>query len=471
MSQAVSQPPSPSLAAQADAWAGAAVAPVPSADAEVMIRVENLSKAFKLYRKPSDRLREWISLGAAKCHTDFHAVRAVSFDVRAGECVGIIGANGSGKSTLLKMLAGALHPTEGAFEVRGRTLSLIELGTGLQPLLTGRQNIINSSTLLGFPPGYARSRMAEIQEFAELGEFFDRPIRQYSTGMRVRLAFSMFACFRPDVFIVDEALSVGDVFFQQKCAARLRELLGAGMTMLFVSHDTSAVLNLCARVVLLEKGRPVFQGSPQEGVARYLASLRTSGAKGKWAAPGAPAKRAGPPARVPATAAAILRHDVIGDRALARHGAGGLRIIAVRVTDVAGHDTLRAALGDVLRFHLLVEAAAPVRSPRVGLRLFDRLGNRVFAAGTYQLGHQLPTMAPGDRVAVRLDLTMDVSPGMYTFGLGASEPDPEGEGVLAHDRMDQLGPIAVSLAPGAHRPFHGIARLPLAASHERIGDG
>jgi lipopolysaccharide transport system ATP-binding protein len=437
-----------------------------------MIRVENLGKTFKLYRRPAHRLHEWLTFGAVKRHSDFRAVGGVSFEVRAGECVGIMGANGSGKSTLLKMLAGALYPTEGSYEVQGRTLSLIELGTGLQPLLTGRQNIVNMATLLGFPPEYARQKMPEIEDFADLGDFFDRPIRQYSTGMRVRVAFSMFACFRPEVFIIDEALSVGDVFFQQKCAVRLREMLAAGLTMLFVSHDTAAIQNLCSRVLVLEKGRPVFQGSPQEGVTRYLSSLSAAGAR-KWAPrPAGPAQASRSAAESAAHAAAvnaILRHDIIGDRAAARHGAGGLRIVAARVTDLSGRDTLRATVGGVLRLHLLVEAVRAVEQPRVGVRLFDRLSNCVFAAGTYQLGHTLPAMAPADRIIVTLDLTMSVAPGAYTFGLGASEPaEGGGEAAIAHDRLDCLGPLAISLQRDKVRPFHGIARLPMSAAHESV---
>src|SRR5690606_3084935 len=203
--------------------------------------------------------------------------------VRRGECLGIIGANGSGKSTLLKMISGALRPTTGTFQVQGRVLSLIELGTGLNPLLPGRANIIHAATLLGFPADFARKKMREIEEFAELGEFFDRPVMLYSSGMRVRLAFSMFACFRPELFIVDEALSVGDIFFQQKCAARIRELLDGGMTMLFVSHDQSAILNLCDRGMVMSQGRPIFYGEPEEAVTRYIASLRQDGrVKNKW---------------------------------------------------------------------------------------------------------------------------------------------------------------------------------------------
>src|SRR4051794_24542015 len=198
-----------------------------------MIRVSGLGKKFKLYPRPWGRLAEWLTLGRAVRHDDFWALRDVSFTVAGGESLGVIGVNGSDKSTLLKILSGALYPTEGTFEIRGRVLSLLELGTGVNMQLTGRQNVITSSRLLDFPQGYAEQRMADIEAFADLpAGFFDRPVGLYSSGMLPRLVFSMFACFDPDVFIVDEALSVGDVFFQQKCARRLQEMRAKGTTML-----------------------------------------------------------------------------------------------------------------------------------------------------------------------------------------------------------------------------------------------
>jgi lipopolysaccharide transport system ATP-binding protein len=435
----------------------------PASDAahETMIRVENLGKRFKIYRRPADRMIEWATWGRRVRHRDFWAVRGVSFEVRRGGCLGVIGANGSGKSTLLKMLAGALFPTEGSFRIRGRVLSLIELGTGLNPMLSGRTNIVHAAALLGFPPGYAREKTAEIEAFAELGEFFDRPVQVYSTGMRVRLAFSMFACFRPEVFMVDEALSVGDVFFQQKCSARLRELLDAGMTMLFVSHDQGAVLNLCDRAILLEHGRPTFEGPPAEALARYTAGLR---GKPRFAPRTERAAAAIQPARNDATA--ILAHDVIGPNPPRRFGTGDLRILATRVTDAPGRDATHAFMGHSLTFHVLVEAACPIDHPRVGIKLLDRFSNLLFACGTRMLGHTLPPMNPGDRLAVRLDVVMDLAPGPYTFAVGASTPDPaDADAGIVHDEVGDLGPIHVILDKTAPRPFYGAARLKAEASH------
>jgi lipopolysaccharide transport system ATP-binding protein len=442
---------------------------------DVVVRVENLGKRFRIYRKPLHRVWEWLNLRQG-LHTEFWAVRGVSFSIRRGQCLGIIGANGSGKSTLLKMLTGAMVPTEGTFSVEGRVLSLIELGTGLNPNLTGRANIINAAALLGFPPTYARDKMREIEAFAELGDFFDRQVMLYSSGMRVRLAFAMFACFKPEVFMVDEALSVGDVFFQQKCATRLRELMDEGMTMVFVSHDQSAVLNLCDEAVVLHRGKPVFQGRPEEAVSRYVSSLSGDAGKNKWGpkrTQGAekPTRQVAPGKTLAAgELEAIIRHDIIGERRQHRHGTGKLTIEACRVTDPAGRDTTHAYIGQMLRFHVLLRAGEAIEAPRAGLRLFDRFNTLVFGAGTAQIGYELPSMGAGEQLIVRFDLKMDIEPGQYTLGLGTGEPagsDP-GQGI-AHDRLELIGPITIRNDRSKLRPFYGKARLPMVASHASAG--
>lgn len=443
----------------------AVLTPEPAA---VVVRAEGLGKKFRIYEKPGDRLWEWVGRKTRRgkpLHSDFWAVRGVSFEVRRGECLGIVGANGSGKSTLLKMIAGALHPSEGRFQVEGRVLSILELGAGLNHALSGRANIVSSATLLGFPASFAKERMDEIEEFAELGEFFDRQVGMYSSGMRVRLAFSMFACFRPEVFIVDEALSVGDVFFQQKCAARIRQMMASGMTMIFVSHDQGAVLSLCTRAIVLSHGKPIFQGAPDEAVMRYLASL--SGARSPWGAKATAAQSPGSSPSAPADLAReLIAHDVTAMRRESRHGSGELRIAAARVVDAQGRDALHAKMGDKLTIQVLLEAREAVAAPRAGIRLFDRFNTMVFAAGTYQLGQSLPPMKAGDRVVVAFTLTLDVQPGRYTFGLGAGEP-VEGDinAGAALDRIDRLGPITVEISPTSVRPFYGAARLPMTAAH------
>lgn len=233
------------------------------------IAIADLSKKFRIFNRPWDRAAHWLSLGFFRRPVEFWALRDVTLEVPRGSCFGIVGANGSGKSTLLKLITGSLYPTSGTVRVDGRVLSLLELGTGINHLLTGRENIEHMAKLLLFPRGAVRERMGEIEAFAELGEFFDRPVRLYSSGMTARLNFSMFACMRPDVLIVDEVLSVGDAEFQSKCSRRVRELVDAGSTILFVSHDLAMVRSLCHQAVWLEHGRVKGVGPAGEIVDRY----------------------------------------------------------------------------------------------------------------------------------------------------------------------------------------------------------
>jgi ABC-type polysaccharide/polyol phosphate transport system ATPase subunit len=236
-----------------------------------VVRAQKLGKAFRVYPKPSDRLIEWLSLGRSRRHLDFWALKDLDFEVHKGECIGVIGPNGSGKSTLLRILAGTLAPTSGTFSVQGRVLSLLELGTGFNSELTGRQNVLNTAQLLGLPNEYAQSRLGDIESFADLGPFFDRPIKTYSTGMTVRLAFSIFAFFEPDVLIIDEALAVGDAAFQRKCFRRMEELVGdTNRAVILVSHDLQSIIKLCQRVYWIDHGTIRQSGEPEIVCQEYL---------------------------------------------------------------------------------------------------------------------------------------------------------------------------------------------------------
>ena len=245
----------------------------------VAVRAVNLSKCYKLYSHPWHRAAEWLSLGQVQRHSDFWALRRVSFHLERGECLGIIGPNGAGKTTLLKILSRALYPTAGNFEVRGRTVSLLELGTGFNLQLTGTQNIFNSARLLGFTDEYVKGRLKAIVEFSELGDFMDRPIQIYSTGMYLRLAFSLFACLEPDVYIIDEALAVGDASFQKKCMDKINEMRQEGVTILFVSHDLWRVEALCNRAIYLNHGLIQSSDSPDVVIKHYLDDLETQAAQ------------------------------------------------------------------------------------------------------------------------------------------------------------------------------------------------
>jgi ABC-type polysaccharide/polyol phosphate transport system ATPase subunit len=256
----------------------------------VVVHLEGLGKRFKLYAGARHRLLDWLQVPPRPRYREFWALRDVSLEVRKGECLGIIGPNGAGKSTLLKLLTGALHPTVGHMQIQGRVLSLLELGTGFTPELTGRQNIAQSARLVGFPRGYAEARAEEIASFAELGDYFDRPIKFYSSGMLVRLAFSLFSTMDPEVFLVDEALAVGDMRFASKAFGRIRRMLDRGTTLLFVSHDLQLVNQLCTRVLWIQSGAMQMLGVASEVTRAYQQFVVHGAAPAPSAAPGAHAQ-------------------------------------------------------------------------------------------------------------------------------------------------------------------------------------
>ena len=237
--------------------------------AEVAISVNNVSKMYKLYDNPMDRLKESLGLSRKKRYKEHYALHNVSFHVDRGETVGIIGTNGSGKSTILKIITGVLNPTEGEVQVNGRISALLELGAGFNQEYSGLENVYLNGTMIGFSREEIDARLQDILDFADIGEFIHQPVKTYSSGMFVRLAFAVAINIDPEILIVDEALSVGDVFFQAKCYHKFEEFKKMGKTILFVSHDLSAVSKYCDRVVLLNHGEKLEEGSPKAMVDMY----------------------------------------------------------------------------------------------------------------------------------------------------------------------------------------------------------
>ena len=234
------------------------------------IRVENVSKMYKLYDKPTDRFKEAIGLGRKKqLYREHYALNNISFDVKTGECVGIIGTNGSGKSTVLKIITGVLNPTDGNVMVNGRISALLELGAGFNMEYTGIENVYLNGTMIGFTREEIDRKMDDILAFADIGDFVNQPVKTYSSGMFVRLAFAVAINIDPEILIVDEALSVGDVFFQSKCYHKFEEFKKQGKTILLVSHDLSSISKYCDRVILINKGVKLAEGTPKDMVDMY----------------------------------------------------------------------------------------------------------------------------------------------------------------------------------------------------------
>lgn len=240
---------------------------------DVVLSVKNVSKCFEMYEKPIHRLFQTFCAGRRKFYREFWALRGIDFEIHKGECVGIIGRNGAGKSTLLQIVTGTLSPTTGTIVRRGRIAALLELGSGFNPEFSGRENVYLNGAILGLSKKEIDARYEDILAFADIGEFIDQPVKTYSSGMMVRLAFAVQVMVDPDVLIVDEALAVGDVAFQRKCYMRMEALKKRGVTILLVTHGMETVKQFCSRVILLKDHLLDFDGEPEEGVTRYMRSL------------------------------------------------------------------------------------------------------------------------------------------------------------------------------------------------------
>lgn len=243
-------------------------------ETEILIDLDKISKCYHLYQRPRDRLLQSIFRGRRTFHREFWALRDISFHIRRGETVAIIGRNGAGKSTLLQLIAGTLTPTSGNLQIRGRIAALLQLGSGFNPEFTGRENVFLNGSILGFTRAQIEQRFDEIADFADIGDFVEQPVKTYSSGMTMRLAFAVSICLEPEVLIIDEALAVGDAVFQFKCKNRLRDLIANGTTLLFVSHDMSAVKAFCSRAIYLENGQTKCEGEPETIAERYFMDVR-----------------------------------------------------------------------------------------------------------------------------------------------------------------------------------------------------
>lgn len=431
---------------------------------DTAVSVRNVSKKYRIFDRPSDRFKEAFHPGRKIYHRDFWALKNISFELPKGEALGIIGRNGCGKSTLLQIISGILQPTDGEVRINGRVSALLELGTGFNPEFTGRSNVYMNGALMGFSREDMDEKFKAIEEFAEIGGFIDQPMKTYSSGMYVRLAFSCAVNVEPDILIIDEALSVGDVFFQQKCFAKIREIISKGTTCLFVSHDSAAIMNICGRAILLNNGEMDFAGPPEEAVSRYFGkSGRRSippqyPAAEKYNSTGNMTQAMSP--------REILGHNIINS-SYKRHGAGGLEIAGLRVTDKRSRDTLEVRMLEELDFYVLLKAKEDICDPTAGIHLYDRLGNLVFSSGARQLKRRLPDLKAGQELIVKMEITFNVQPGEYGFSIGAAEPSADGPDVgYLHDRREMLGPVIVRANEGDGYPFYGIAQLPMSVSFD-----
>lgn len=381
------------------------------------VRLHSVSKRFRLYHKPIDRLLDWTGIGGS--HREFWALREIDLDIPRGKTFGIIGPNGAGKSTLLKIIAGTLAATSGDIEVNGRVAALLELGTGFHPEFTGRQNIRINGQLLGLSPEEIAAHEEGIIAFSELGPFIDQPIRTYSSGMIVRLGFSIAASVDPQVLIVDEALSVGDARFSQKCIRRIRAFRESGATILFVSHDPVAVSTLCDEAVLLDQGRIVSRGAPQDVLERYGELIAAQGQGDSemrvlWSRPDE-------------------RED---ERPPHRFGSFQAVISRLRVLDAEGTETDTFVSGTEWTVALEVLFLAPVDEPTVGFVVRDRLGVDLFGTNTRRMGVPTGRMEAGQKLEVRARIPLPLAAGDYSVTVAVHEGETHLE--QCYDWVDRM---------------------------------
>jgi len=354
------------------------------------VSARGVGKAYRQYPTRLDKLLRFVSFGRAGRAGLTWVLRGVSFEVAPAESVAIIGRNGAGKSTLLKMIAGTTHATEGTVNVRGRVAALLELGMGFHPDLTGRQNAVMAGNLMGWSKAELRSMMPAIEAFAGIGDYIEQPLRIYSSGMQVRLAFSVATALRPDVLIVDEALAVGDIQFQQKCFARIGEFRDAGTTIIFVTHDLASIYRLCTRALYLEHGELVLDDTPRRVIDLYQATVLGATAP--------------PP-----------------DPGNGSYASPDVDIAGVRLVDERGAESSVFAGNEGMAIEVDVNFNATLRDPHVGFQIRDRRGQAIFMTTTHGLGACVGPVAQGTRKSLRFLLRPAVAPGQYTVTVGIAD--------------------------------------------------
>ncbi|WP_337244465.1 ABC transporter ATP-binding protein [Luteimonas sp. gir] len=396
---------------------------------DLIIDASGVGKCYQIYERPSHRLLQGLFGDSKRFYREFWALRGIDLQVRRGETLGIIGKNGSGKSTLLQMIAGTLAPTEGRIDIRGRIAALLELGSGFNPDFTGRENVFLNASILGLSSAQIDARLQDILDFADIGTFIDQPIRNYSSGMVMRLAFSVMAHVDADVLIIDEALAVGDAFFTQKCMRFLREFKARG-TLLFVSHDDAAVSGLCDRALWIDSGRAMAYGESRDVVQQYLESV-IANRQGETAllsgrSQGAIGERARHDMRRDVVNASNLRNDieiVPFDPEAQGFGEMRARVVNVSLRDRDGRDLSWCVGGESVVLDVDFSVEGVLERPIVGFYVKDRLGQLLFGDNTYvsSLGQAMP-IGTGSQARARFEFEMPrLKAGDYFITVGIAD--------------------------------------------------
>jgi len=374
------------------------------------VEFQRVSKSYAIYDAPGDRLKELLTFNRLKRHKDFWALHDVDFAVKRGETFCIVGENGSGKSTLLQIVAGILQPSAGTVAVNGRVSALLELGAGFNPEFSGRDNVYLNGSILGLTTKQIDQRYRDITNFAEIGDFINRPVKTYSSGMVVRLAFAVAINVDPEILLVDEALAVGDIYFRQRCMRKVHELRSRGVTILFVSHAVSDVKAIGDTVLWLDHGRVVEFGEPDRVVSKYLAAMSQKDSAYLLLKAGAEEKRVRPgPMRAPEIVETIPNIDH-------RYGDGRAEIIGIAVLDEQGRPLHMLEPSTRIVARISVRAKADLPMPMVGFMLRNQLGMDFSGSNTAREGYELPPMQAGDITTVDFYIELpELYPSSFSF--------------------------------------------------------
>jgi len=425
----------------------------------VALRVERVSKQYRIYDRPGDRLKESLTRGHWKWHREFWPLRDVSFEVEAGTTTGIVGPNGSGKSTLLQIVTGTLEPTHGNVWYEGRIAALLELGAGFNPEFTGIENVFMNAALIGFSRGETQRLLPEIERFAEIGDFIHQPVKTYSSGMYVRLAFATAVATNPKILIIDEALSVGDAVFQHRCLRRIKQMQENGTTILFCSHDPSAVKALCSRAILLNQGRVVTDGKPTEVLNRYQGLImereEAYDRKAQQANRGASGKQVGDG---PGADDAALDH-LPPIHSSFRHGDGSAEVLSAQLLNAARQSAELVDSGEPLLARMRVRFNSEAIDPVFGFLIRNRLGIHAYGLNTEQSGLKLGAVTRGEVIEISFSFDCWLGTDAYSVSFAVHSEDG-----ISYDWIDGVLFFQVVCAP----PVEGVANLNASATMRRL---
>ena len=416
--------------------------------AERVIEIKDVTKIYKLYDKPIDRLKESMSLRHRSYHKDFYALRGLSFFVEKGQTVGIIGTNGSGKSTILKIITGVLTPTSGEVSVKGKISALLELGAGFNMDYTGIENIYMNGTMMGYSKREMDDKLADILDFAEIGDFVHQPVKTYSSGMFVRLAFALAINVEPEILIVDEALSVGDVFFQSKCYRRMEEIRKNGTTIVMVTHDMGSIIKYCDKVILLNKGEYIAEGPAGRMVDLYkkilagqMESLREElASRREGVSEDAPGRRAGAGGSEPG---GLMREKLTINANREEYGDGRAEIFDLGLLDARGNLTNLLRKGEVFTIRERIRFHADIEAPIFTYTIKDRKGTELTGTNTLFEGAQVKPVKAGDIYDVAFTQKMTLQGGEYLLSMSCTGFEG-GEHVVYHRLYDVANITVIS---------------------------